>query len=77
MLKQLKLFLFSNAALPTNQYIPYLHGNYSFFGSGKCGNFGIMAIFYFKNLIVAMETIEAGNYSRAESMCGNTVIGSI
>ena len=36
-----------------------------------------MAIFYFINSIVAMETIEGGNYSREESICGNTEIGCI
>ena len=32
-----------------------------------------MAIFYFINLIVAAETIQGGNYSREETIRGNTV----
>ena len=32
-----------------------------------------MAIFYFINWIVAAETIEGGNYSREETIRGNTV----
>ena len=49
-------------------------GNFFVFESKKCGNFLL------HKLIVAAETCEGGklfkggNYSRAETICGNTVI---
>ena len=50
-------------------------GIYSFFKVEECGNFRIVSALwqFFINWIVAMETIEGGNYSRKETICGNTI----